>query len=345
MDFRAKRRIYWILQVVGWSFYGFLTIAAYLSQYDTVDQTYLVGTALQVLFYIFSTNLLRWVIKRRNWFAFSFVKLIPLMLLANVVFGLANYFFLLSASYFMGTLVWSVELRPVNLIFGVLGPAAMYLLWSLVYFTYHYFEEHNKSLKYENVIKDIELNHLKAQLNPHFIFNALNSIRGLVDENPAKSKYAITQLSNLLRNSLVADRKQLVSFEEELKTVTDYLDLESIRYDERLKVQMDIADNTRQVRIPPMMIQTLVENGIKHGVSHLKEGGTIDVRSKKNGELLTIQIRNSGTFQPNGKTDGGFGLSNTQKRLDLIYGEEASFRIFNESDGTVLTEINLPIDN
>src|SRR5688572_32938851 len=99
----------------------------------------------------------------------------------------------------------------------------IFFLWYVLYFTYHYFDQYNKSLKYEASVVQIELNNLRSQLNPHFIFNALNSIRALVDENPYKSKEAINQLSNILRNSLTAEKKGLTKFENELKFVQDYL--------------------------------------------------------------------------------------------------------------------------
>ena len=219
----------------------------------------------------------------------------------------------------------------------------IYFIWTMIYFTFHYFERYNKSLKYEAAAKEIELRNLRSQLNPHFIFNALNSIRALVDEDPTKSKNAITQLSNILRNSLSVDRQRLITLAEEMETVKDYLELESIRYEERLKTRFDLDPASGQYLIPPLMIQTLVENGIKHGISTLKNGGTISIASKVSGESLVIQIRNAGQYV-NGKSGRmeGFGLRNTEKRLELIYGDQATFRISNETKRTVLTEVTLP---
>src|SRR5690606_5122792 len=137
-----------------------------------------------------------------------------------------------------------------------------FFLWFVLYFSYHYFDQYNKSLKYEASMVQIELNNLKSQLNPHFIFNALNSIRALVDENPEKSKQAINQLSNILRNSLATDKKRLTKFGDELKIVRDYLGLENIRFEERLKTRFDIDPQSHRFNVPPLMIQTLVENGI-----------------------------------------------------------------------------------
>ena len=218
----------------------------------------------------------------------------------------------------------------------------MYLLWSLLYFAYHYFEQYNKSLKYETVLRDTELSQLRSQLNPHFIFNALNSIRALVDENPKKSKKAISQLSSIIRNSLLTDKSKLVRLEEEIQTVRDYLGLESIRFEERLKTSVDMNEYTRYFQIPPMMIQTLVENGIKHGISKQKKGGFIDVKTFLESDFLLIQIRNSGVYLDEAQTDQKYGLSNTRKRLALIYGEKAEFKIENEEENVVLMQITLP---
>jgi LytS/YehU family sensor histidine kinase len=208
---------------------------------------------------------------------------------------------------------------------------------------YHYFERYNTSLKYEATKNEIELNKLKSQLNPHFIFNALNSIRALVDENPRKAKNAITQLSSILRSSLVMNKSKLTHFDEEMNAVKDYLELESIRFEERLRTEFDLHPQSNQFLVPPLMIQTLVENGIKHGISNLKEGGTISLRTAVNGSSLIIQIRNDGQLI-NGRPRNprGFGIDNTKQRLQLIFGGKASFRIFNDSDKTVLTELIIP---
>ncbi|MEO9966151.1 MAG: histidine kinase [Reichenbachiella sp.] len=339
----TKQRAYWLCQILGWSFWGLLNFAAFLMQSERVEIADLFGAIFQVAFYIGSSHFLRMQIKRKKWFTFSSIQLIPRILIADFLLGLTNYFSLILVSYLMGTLIVSIELRSINIFLGILGPSAMYFLWSLVYFTYHYFEEYNKSLRYEAVIRDTELNNLRAQLNPHFIFNSLNSIRALVDEDPRKSKSAITQLSNILRNSLQVDKKKLVHLQDEMTTVEDYLSLESIRYEERLNIELEISRRTHKVKIPPLMIQTLVENGIKHGISKLKKGGTINVMARIEGDFLVVQIRNSGVYLNNKPSKNrGYGLDNTRKRIELIYGDQARFTIKNESENTVLTELVLP---
>jgi LytS/YehU family sensor histidine kinase len=164
-----------------------------------------------------------------------------------------------------------------------------------------------------------------------------------VDENPEKSKMAINQLSNILRNSLVADKRGLTKFGDELKMVRDYLGLETIRFEERLKTEFDIDPASKGFLVPPLMIQTLVENGVKHGISKLTEGGIIQVKTKVENDTLRISIRNSGQYHLNGhRKKGGLGLSNTSQRLKLLYGKDAHFSISNESDSFVLTELIIP---
>ncbi|PIB37280.1 hypothetical protein BFP72_18625 [Reichenbachiella sp. 5M10] len=340
----TKRTIYWLCQILGWSFYGLFNYAIYFIQRGRFTLAEFLIEFWQIFFYILSSHLLRTVIKRRGWMQYSIVKLVPIVLLSNLLLGLVNHLLLLFVSYLMGTVVWSVEMRTVNVLFGVLGPAAMYFLWALIYFTYQYFEQYNKSLQYEAVIREAELQHLRSQLNPHFIFNALNSIKALVDEDPIKSKMAITQLSSIFRNTLTAEKLKLVTLEDEMETVRAYLGLESIRFEERLEIVLEMADETLANKIPPMLVQTLVENGVKHGVSKLKNGGKIGLKSYYEGERLILQIRNDGVYRiDESPAEGhGRGLQNSRERLKLIYGDRAQFRIENEDKQVVLTEIIIP---
>jgi LytS/YehU family sensor histidine kinase len=273
-------------------------------------------------------------------------RLIPRVLVSVGVLGLIIYFLRLPLSLSLGFFEGAIAFDPEQILIGTAFYALIFFLWSVFYFTYHYFERYSKSLKYEASVIQIELNNLRSQLNPHFIFNALNSIRALVDENPAKSKQAINQLANILRKSLTSDKKGLTKFEDELKIVKDYLGLESIRFEERLKTEFSIHPDSHHFLVPPLMIQTLVENGIKHGISKLKEGGIIQLNTTVRDGSLRIQIRNSGHMVNGAKrSKGGLGIKNTIQRLKLIYGDRSAFRIANENDNFVLTEIIIPPNN
>lgn len=320
--------------------YGFIQVFAYAyDQGFEVDQA--VGEVLQVLYYIASTHLLRYLILRFKWLNLRLARLIPKLLIVTLLLSVFNYAYLLGMESLTNRITPS-DLLPLTIVVNSLLYWAVYFIWTIFYFAFHYVDRYNKSLKVESEAREAELNALKAQLNPHFIFNALNGIRALVDEDPNKSKESITQLSHLLRNSLMSDRKKLISFTDELRTVKDYLALESIRYEERLIINFDIDRRSNEFLIPPLMLQTLVENGIKHGISNLKNGGTIHIATTVRKKLLTLEIRNTGQLSNERKKRTGLGLENTKKRLELLFQGEAIFSIKNEDSKTVLTKILLP---
>lgn len=346
-----KRKLYWSLQVGGWLSFACVQIIGFeLLGEQSVSQRQVLFWLIEASLFLIITHYFRILIIRWGWLALSMARLIPRMLLAIFILSIVLYFARLLVSMPLGIYNPEVALSLINIMGLSFIYAGILFVWSVLYFIYHYFEQYNISLKHEAAIHEIELNNLKSQLNPHFIFNALNSIRALVDENPAKSKNSITQLSHLLRNSLASDKKRLTKFESELRTVKDYLGLESIRFEERLNTKFEIHPDSYEYKVPPLMLQTLVENGVKHGISKLKEGGIIKLSTNIEREDLVIRIQNSGQLKSlNGKTvtndKGGLGLKNTIKRLNLIYGDQASFKIYNESNNTVVTELKLPKSN
>lgn len=336
-----KQKLYWICQILGWGTYGVLQVSLFSVAGD-IDTGLIVGEILQILMYIGLTHSFRYLIIRLGWLNVRWYGLIPRIFLGVFVLSLISYGSILLISSLVGDII-EQDFNLFTILASVFTSMALFLFWSLIYLSFHYVDRYNKSLQHEAALKEVELSNLKSQLNPHFIFNALNSIRALVDENPEKSKMAITQLSNILRNSLSSDRKKLVSFSEEFNTVKDYLALESIRYEERLETKFDIDPESYRFSVPPLMLQTLVENGIKHGVSTLKHGGFIQITTRKIPEGLKLSIRNSGKFVNGKRSAIGYGLLNTRKRLELIYGDAARFSIGNEEKGNqVLTEIIIP---
>ncbi len=337
----TKARLYWLCQILGWGSYGFMQVFFY-SMAERFDLIQAVGILYQVIYFIGTTHFLRGIIIRLDWLNLRLPHLIPRLLFVTLVLSILNYVYLLIIDFGTHT-VSNTELKLFTASINTVIYWVIYFIWCLFYFAFHYVQRYNKSLKAETAAREVELNNLKAQLNPHFIFNSLNSIRALVDENPRKSKESITQLSHILRNSLISDRKKLIPFTEELKTVMDYLALESIRYEERLITSFDIDRNSGKFSIPPLMLQTLVENGIKHGISNLKHGGEISISTSVRRKQLQLQIRNTGQLSKDKNVTEGFGLANTKKRLELIFGELAKFEIKNENKSTVLTTISIPL--
>jgi two-component system, LytTR family, sensor kinase len=339
-----KERLYWSLQLGGWAFYATVQIVASVlnSANSDVSIQRVLFLLYEALFCLSVTHVFRIFILKARWLNLSLPRLIPKVVLTVFALGAIMYLLRIPVSIPLG-------LYKKEIIFDLsvfLGQSVFYaiifFLWATLYFIYNYFERYNKSLKYETHVKEIELNNLKSQINPHFIFNALNTIRALVDEDPQKSKQAINQLSNILRSSLTIEKRGLTKFEDEMVMVKDYLGLESIRFEERLLTEFDIAPGSNDFLVPPLMIQTLVENGVKHGISKLTKGGIIQVTTKIVDNALKIRIRNSGHYVNGHDKDAGIGLTNTIQRLNLLYGDSAYFKITNETDDFVLTEISIP---
>jgi LytS/YehU family sensor histidine kinase len=212
---------------------------------------------------------------------------------------------------------------------------------------YHFIAKSRKqqmdTIKLEALVKELELKNIKANINPHFIFNALNGIRSLIDVDPPRARKAVTELSNILRSSLNADKGETIAFRDELKIVKDYLALEHMRFEDRLQIAYDVEDATLSQPVPPMMLQTLVENAIKHGISKQVAGGIVEVTSdNKNGHHELI-VRNSGHLN-GGASHGGFGLSSTRDRLQLLYGERARFEIRQVEPTVVEARVLIPLN-
>ena len=338
----TRNTVYWICQLGGWSLFTIINIYIYvLKDSWNLDQFYYL--LLLALYMLLVTHGFRYYVHLAGWLKLAMGKLIPRLALAIGVMTILA--FLLQTATLMllrGQPLVSFDFSEVVLM--VLTNLTLFFIWCALYIMYHSVERYNATLKYEAAINEMTLNRLKSQLNPHFIFNALNSIRALVDEDPQKSKVAITQLSNILRNSLVMDKRKVVGFGDELQTVKDYLALEGIRFEERLRTSFRISPEAEGFFVPPLMLQTLVENSIKHGISNLIDGGEVKLEAFVKDRKLHVCIRNSGQYV-NGvkrKSSSGLGIANTRERLKLLYGERGSFRISNEDFNTVLTELIIP---
>jgi two-component system, LytTR family, sensor kinase len=202
-----------------------------------------------------------------------------------------------------------------------------------------------KKLKAENKLKDAELTNLRQQLNPHFLFNALNSIQTLASLKDDKTEDAIMNLSDLMRYHLNYEKRDFVKVQEEMDTVKKYLELEKIRYGKRLNFEIQLDEAVANQEIPLIMVQTLVENAIKHGVRYNKKGATISVSAKKEDDYLKIEVTNTGQYTPKAliSKNSGIGLDNTQKRLEILYGNTASLSIGNRNDTEVTASLIFPI--
>lgn len=341
----SRTKLYWILQIFGWS--AWLTNDTFLyTRSFGWSLDWFVIADLNILIAIVLTHNFRKLIKKYGWVELSINRVIPRILLMvslmSIIITLIN---IPIDSYLLKDIeetdFWSF-FTILQFFFNWGKPL---MIWTLFYYASHYFERKSEvevdKIRLESSVKETESKVLRAQMNPHFMFNALNSIRALILEDPDKAQKAVTQLSNILRSSLLADRRKTVSLSEEMRTVDDYLALEKIRYEERLQIRKNIYPETMTVQVPPMLLQTLVENAIKHGVSKPVKGGFVSIEAKVLGTNLVMIISNTGVLE-NTQSEG-FGLQNTAHRLELLFGSESKFEIYQSFKDVVAAEIIIPI--
>jgi anti-sigma regulatory factor (Ser/Thr protein kinase) len=187
-----------------------------------------------------------------------------------------------------------------------------------------------------------ELKLLKSQLNPHFLFNSLNSVRALIAEDPARARHAVTQLAGILRYTLRSDHEELVTLERELETVSDYLTLESLRFGERLRVELDIAADAQDIRVPVMLLQTVVENAMKHGIAELPGGGVLRVSATLRDDALHVEVQNPRPQNPPPREQQGSGLYNAAERLRLLFGSQATLELDLSRSAMAIVRIRVP---
>lgn len=296
---------------------------------------------------ILITHLLRWVIQQLNWLLQPIEKVLPKLFLAVIIASLTCSLLFLEISEYFNLSDTSSKLNFSSKLLATTMDIGLFIIpWVLIYYFYHYISKSRKqqldTLKLEALVKELELKTIKSHINPHFMFNALNSIRALIDENPLRARNAITELSNILRSSMQTEKSETVPFEKELDIVKDYLALEHIRFEDRLQIEYQIDEETLDQPVPPMMLQTLVENAIKHGIGKQEKGGMVKVISDFKGNYHEMIVQNSGSL--NGHINGdGFGLSSTKNRLHLLFGEKANFEI-TQYDGLVEAKVSIPIE-
>lgn len=352
---RAKERIYVMCQAFGWgSFilmqivFSFLFRTADSPEIETADLLNVVMIGLMGLVISHGSRVYveRWGLKEMGW-----RRLLPRMM------GLA---LLLSTVWTIAGFGWSFgvmgeefpdKYNPFGLMaLSIVNGVIIYASWFLGYFGYHVYDRFNRSeierLRLAAVVKDAELRALKSQVNPHFIFNSLNSVRALIDEDPQRARSAVTQLANMLRYSLQSGAKETVSFEDELAVVNDYLALEQVRHEERLRLKLDVSPSALHRLVPPMLLQTLVENAVKYGVSTRPSGGEISIEATiENGDLV-IAVRNPGHLKmitnDRSRKSTGLGLRNALDRLRLLCGDNASIDLRQSGADEVTATVVIP---
>lgn len=347
---------YWALQLAGWGLYFRAQASGeviFASAPWSKAATLWGGICLAGMGF---THLLRWVIKGRAWLALP-----PAAFWTRVIAGIL----LITLTSYLITVALSQALydTPVAPIFAAfyqrlslteqlrnqfIAILYIYLIWFGIYLGFamhrHRYRGELRQAQLGEALQAAELRLLKSQLNPHFLFNALNGVRALITDEPGRARDAVTQLARTLRYTLASGDEDFVTLERELEMVDDYLALESLRLAERLHVMRDIAPAARTTRIPVMLLQTLVENAIKHGIAPLKQGGTLRIAAYIAERELILQVVNP---RPVGATSDmaseGVGLRNSSQRLRLLFGPAARLRLDLSEPSQATAEVRIPI--
>lgn len=215
--------------------------------------------------------------------------------------------------------------------------------WVLAYFLYHLGKRSNTAEKEKaelnQLLAESSLNHLKEQLNPHFMFNSLNSVKSLISEDPEKAKVAIVILADILRNSLNSSSKNKVTLKEELDHCRDYLEMEKIRFEDKLQYEINVQNTITGFKLPPLSVQTLVENAIKHGFNKSLTGGKISIDCREEKNSIVTKVINDGRLKA--WNSNGIGIKNLKKRFEILYHKKFDFTI-SENKDKVIAQFKLP---
>jgi LytS/YehU family sensor histidine kinase len=206
-------------------------------------------------------------------------------------------------------------------------------------------EREQRRAQLEVLAREAELTAIKAQLEPHFLFNSLNSILALIEHDPAEAKRMVTRLSSLLHSVFDRFDQPLVSLDRELETITEYLDIERIRFGDRMTFSIEVDRCARQTPIPPLLLQPIVENAVKHGIEPCSQPGAVCITGRVAGGRLRLSVANTGQGRGGTETSRqGRGLALTGRRLQSVYGDKgATLRSERRDDGFVVT-LDLPLN-
>ena len=274
-----------------------------------------------------------------------------------LVYGVGVIPFILAYAYIRWAILppWNPALQryvsragysPFQLIWGGFADQiTIYFAIVIAGHAYAYFERARKqemaSCEYQRALAASELEALKMQIHPHFLFNTLHGITTLIHSDPEAAHSMVVRLSNLLRTSLQYSGADLISLQKELEFIRTYLDLEKMRFGPRLAIEWHIDPETEEMLIPQMILQPLLENAIRHGIAPVLGDGWIDISAQHHHGSLVLQIRNS--REAGNQTNGnGVGLRNTRARLRHLYSDEARFSLVLDAGPTATAEIRLP---
>lgn len=345
LDFKNELPSFWTIQLFGWIVYlatiyiTFLTIAQpenflnlfYLKGFRALTGFFLTSIFLRPIYKAFESR-------------FSINRLILLVLISAVIFG-AAWTAIEGVYIYLNSFPFSLNNYLARSPRIILDYAMTLTAWSALYLVVKNWlswqKERENALESAALAQKAQLEMLRYQLNPHFLFNALNSIRASVNEDGNRARQMITQLSEFLRHSLIAVENKEVSLREELEAARNYLAIEKIRFEENLTIEYNVEEKAEDFPVPYFLLNPLVENAIKHGLQTSPKPLKIKISARLQGESLILKVANTGRLNNLQNSNGTkIGLKNVRERLEKLYGEKGSFEL--EQDGEfVVAKINI----
>jgi len=340
-----SKKLYWLCQLIGWL--GMVAI-------ETINYTFFIVGKFNIelvkalLIYavggVLLTHLFKMVLSKTNFFQKSKTSIWLVAFASTFILSVALVLISFIPNLFQKNGMEAFTTLTLIYFLGLVMNWMRYIsVWIIIYFLYKILQQNNiiikEKLMIENLAKTTELELLKTQLNPHFLFNALNSIKALVIINPEQSRDAIVKLSELLRFTLQYGKEKLIPIKDEITEVRKYLELEQLRFGKRLTVEYNIDENTLSQTVPPAIVLTLAENAVKHGVTKEIEDSIIVITATLENNNLVVKVNNNGHYKPTDIT--GIGLKHITKRLDEIFQGKAVFSICQEDKNVVATIIIL----
>jgi two-component system, LytTR family, sensor kinase len=346
-----NRWAHWIAAILLWSTLGVLFALPGLTSRSWSRA--LLGSLAQWWSWGLITPLIFWTDARLPFKEKQLGMRILAHLLASVPLTLLYFYVVVAVSVFLGLAKWSALAHPLSLLntFGLLWSWVVYWVIFGVIQTFRYYEHYRASeLRLERMERNFSqarLNALRMQLDPHFLFNALNTISSQVERHPRLARTMIEHLGDLLRLSLDARDKQEIPLAEELAFLDHYVAIQKIRFAENLRIEIQVAPEVKCALVPCLIVQPLVENAIRHGISRRASGGTVTVTAGRNANQVEIRVADDGVGLPPGwnlETSSGMGLSVTRERIVSLHpGGTSRFSVRPRTGGGTEVEISLPL--
>lgn len=336
-----------LLQLLAWGGYGVLSLVLFMRMTGYSSGMVVIAAGLTAGLWA-TSEWLRWLVLRQRWLQGSPVRLVACLLglIAVLAAGVQiGIYLMLWAGIGLG---WAslpgglANYTPASALAYWFNTALVLGLWTAVWVGIAALSQLRLNevarLRAETAQRGLELEALRARLNPHFVFNALNNVRGLINEDTTRARELVTRLSNTLRHALVHSQQSRVGLSEEWAVMQDYLAVEAVQFEQRLQVDAWMDPELAEVEVPPMLLQLLVENAIKHGIARTPEGGRLRVRAERVDGRVRLSVENSGRLESDRRPGTGIGLAWLHSQLERMQSPP-TFQLLQHDDATVRAEL------